>query len=78
MSESWRATYVSVQGDHLWVTKSISFVKPGDKMDKKNTETLENYVNTVDSVINVALCYKGEQDSQIWMPECDSFPRFSK
>ena len=21
--------------------------------------------------------YKGEQDSQIWMPECDSFPRFS-
>ena len=22
--------------------------------------------------------YKGEQDSQIWMPECDSFPRFSR
>ena len=21
---------------------------------------------------------KGEQDSQIWMPECDSFPRFSR
>ena len=20
----------------------------------------------------------GEQDSQIWMPECDSFPRFSR
>ena len=22
--------------------------------------------------------HKGEQDSQIWMPECDSFPRFSR
>ena len=24
------------------------------------------------------LVHKGEQDSQIWMPECDSFPRFSR
>ena len=28
--------------------------------------------------VSTKINYKGEQDSQIWMPECDSFLRFSR
>ena len=46
--------------------------------DKVFDEFLANFLTNFLTHFFDKFFDKGEQDSQIWMPECESFPRFSR
>ena len=71
--KTWTMQCVRIENIHVEVFSWV--VKRGQNYVYAVIECLlsMHFIN-----VSVECKHKGEQDSQIWMPECDSFSRFSR